>query len=245
MSSYFARYAAGEHDDVWKDLRALGRAALEGPVREDAEAVAAEMGSRALFNVETLVARLGAAGYVFRENDDDLTPRAAHIPPSAQADAWVEWLESSFGPLPLTVRAWIQSVGDVWLVGDHPLWPSSELGDPLVVEFEGSGHGGMRDYYASEYESWLEAEDDPDRAPFELSYAPDALHKANISGDAPYGIELPAVGVDGRVGPATWFVDDLNAAFAAGGFPGTLYSEGYQDPPAGLLDDLARDLLRL
>lgn len=81
--------------------------------------------------------------------------------------------------------------------------------------------------------------------PFQLDFAPDALHKANISGGGPYGIIVAGSGVDGLVGPTTWFVDDLNAAFAAGGFPGAPYSEGYLDPPVGLREGLARDLLHL
>jgi hypothetical protein len=47
-------------------------------------------------------------------------------------------------------------------------------------------------------ESNDEREDlDPEIAdPFFLTLAPDYLHKANISGGAPYGIELPFLGAD-------------------------------------------------
>ncbi|WP_051433270.1 hypothetical protein [Promicromonospora kroppenstedtii] len=247
MTSYFARYQAGEHDDVWRDLRALGQAAFDGPHREDARAVAREMGVRARRNVETIVDRLQADGFVAERNDDEATPRPAHFPPSDGAADLADWLEETFAPFPMTVSAWIREVGDVWLVGAHPRWPQSVLADPLVVEFEHSLYGGgSRDYYAEEWQSWQDDSDpDDDAEPFQLDFAPDALHKANISGDGPYGIQLPGVGVDGLVGPTLWFVDDLNDAFAAGGFPGALHEEGYVDPPAGLREGLARDLLRL
>ncbi|WP_020014185.1 hypothetical protein [Promicromonospora sukumoe] len=246
MTSYFARYQAGEHDGVWRDLRALGMAAFDQPHREDAQAVAREMALRARRNVETIVDRLQADGFVAAQNDDEATPRAAHFPPSDDAPALADWLEARFGPVPMTVSAWIREVGDVWLVGEHPRWPESVLADPLVVEFEQIAYGGgAREYYEMEL-SGFSADADPDDD-FQIDFAPDALHKANISGDGPYGIQLPGVGVDGLVGPTLWFVDDLNNAFAAGGFPGALSEEGYGwvDPPAGLREGLARDLLRL
>ncbi|MFI2486900.1 hypothetical protein ACH47X_08320 [Promicromonospora kroppenstedtii] len=248
MTSYFARYQAGEHDDVWRDLRALGMTAFDEPHREDAQAVAREMALRARRNVETIVDRLQADGFVAAQNDDEATPRAAHFPPSDGASALADWMEATFGPVPMTVSAWIREVGDVWLVGEHPRWPESVLADPLVVQFEFiADGGGARDYYTEEWQNWQDDADDVDyeTEPFQIDYAPDALHKANISGDGPYGIQLPGVGVDGLVGPTLWFVDDLNNAFAAGGFPGELRAEGYVDPPAGLREGLARDLLRL
>lgn len=244
MVSHVARYRAGERDEVWRDLRALGLRVFDEPHREDALAVAEEMARRARRNVETLVDRLQADGFAATRNDDDATPRPAHCPPGPDAAALADWAEAELAPFPMTVSAWIRHVGDVWLVGHHPRWPESVLADPLVVEFEQAVYGGgAREYYAEELERWRE---DPDPGEgFQLDYAPDALHKANISGDGPYGILLPGEGVDGRVGPALWFVDDLNTAFAAGGFPEALVEEGYVDPPAGLRESLARDLLRL
>ncbi|GHH77309.1 hypothetical protein [Promicromonospora soli] len=245
MTSYFARYQAGEHNEVWRDLRALDLTVFEVRHREDAQAVAREMAVRARWNVETLVDRLQADGFVAAENDDDGTPRPAHFPPSDGASALADWMEEAFAPFPMTVAAWIRQVGDVWLVGEHPRWAQSVLANPLVVEFEHTLYGGgSREYFEGEWKSWGESPH-RDSRPFQLDFAPDALHKANISGDGPYGIVLAGSGVDGRLGPSTWFVDDLNAAFAAGGFPGALYSEGYVDPPQGLREGLARDLLRL
>jgi len=244
MVSHLARYRAGDHDAVWRDLRALGLRVFDAPHLDDAVAVAHEMAVRARRNVELLVERLQAEGFVAEHNDDEGTPRAAHTPPGPEADELATWLETELAPFPLTVSAWVRYVGDVWLVGNLPAWPESVLGDPLVVELEHSAYGGgARDYVASEWTRWQE-DPEPGRE-FQLEFAPDALHKANISGGEPYGIALPGEGVDGRVGPDLWFVDDLNEAFAAGGFPYPLHEEGYVDPPAGLRESLTRDLLRL
>lgn len=245
MTSHIARYQAGDHDGVWRDLRALGLDAFGVRHREDAQAVAHEMASRARQNVETLVDRLQTEGFTTTWNDDDATPRPARFPPTDGASALADWMEEAFAPFPMTVAAWIRQVGDVWLVGEHPRWSESILADPLVVEFEHTVHGGgAREYYEGEWKLWTE-NDNRDAHPFQLDFAPDDLHKANISGGGPYGILLSGSAVDGLVGPTTWFVDDLNDAFAAGGFPGALRAEGYVDPPAGLREGLARDLLRL
>lgn len=72
-------------------------------------------------------------------------------------------------------------------------------------------------------------------ARFQIEFAPDYLHKANISGDAPYGIEVPNSAVDGLVlGEVhqTTFVNYLRIAFQWAGFPGwdRRYRRGGQEP---------------
>ncbi|MFI9487362.1 hypothetical protein ACIG47_13310 [Promicromonospora sp. NPDC052451] len=100
MTSHFARYQAGERDEVWRDLRALELSVFDARHREDAHAVAREMASRARWNVETLVDRLEVDGFVAARNDDDSTPRPAHLPPSDGACALADWMEEAFAPFP-------------------------------------------------------------------------------------------------------------------------------------------------
>lgn len=246
MTSYFARYEAGERDQVWQELRAMGSTAVDGRCREDAQAVAHSMALRARHNVDLLVSRLSEAGFVFRSNDSDLLDRPPHTPPSRNAPELVAWMERGIGPVPLTLAAWIREVGDVWLIGDHPDWPESDLADPLVIELECSGHQGFdaRSYLEGEFSRWCG--DHSEGEVFQVYFAPDDLHKADISGGGPYGISLPFPAVDAWCEtPSGYFVDYLNEAFAAGGFPGALASEGYKEPPPGLRENLAKDLLRL
>ena len=58
--------------------------------------------------------------------------------------------------------------------------------------------------------------------PWSLDLAPDYLHKANISGGAPYGMELPHRGADPifiNEEHGLPFVEYLRVAFQWGGFP--------------------------
>ncbi|MCQ4625103.1 hypothetical protein KBX18_05945 [Corynebacterium sp. CCUG 69979] len=84
--------------------------------------------------------------------------------------------------------------------------------------------------------------------PHDLSVAPDSLHKANISGGAPYGFELPAPTVEGtfvnedaHAQPIHEpFVDYFNRVFRSGGFPGQRVSA-----PDGFREKYSAGLLRL
>lgn len=249
MTSYLARYERGEREQVWRELRALSVRALCGLYWEDADGVARAMAVRARHNVELLMERLDAAGFVFRDNSDEGLERPGRVPPTARASEFVDVLGRLMGPVPLTVAAWIREVGDVWLVGDHPLWPESELADPLVVEFEHSAYvdSDVIEYYKNELaeQRGVDGEVVDGGAP-QVIFAPDDYHKANISGGAPYGVEIVGPAVDGLCKPVEmYFVDYLNEAFAAGGFPGALVSEGYVEPPVGLREELAEGMLRL
>ena len=65
MATYFERYRAGAHEEVWQELSALGAGVFEEPVHGDALAVARETMRRARRNVEMLIARLTTRGYCF------------------------------------------------------------------------------------------------------------------------------------------------------------------------------------
>jgi hypothetical protein len=75
------------------------------------------------------------------------------------------------------------------------------------------------------FEEWEDQRSgvDPEIAgPFSLDLAPDYLHKANISGGAPYGIELPFLGADpvfANEAHELPFVDYLRLCFRWAGFP--------------------------
>jgi hypothetical protein len=71
--------------------------------------------------------------------------------------------------------------------------------------------------------------------------APDALHKANISGGGPYQIEVPNLAADGVLqceDHGLYFVEYLRLVFRFGGFPGY---EGTEYPPPELAE-LSADL---
>jgi hypothetical protein len=63
--AYLERYLAGEYEQVWAELQALGAAIREEPLYSDALAVARETMRRVRENLEMLIPRLVAIGYQF------------------------------------------------------------------------------------------------------------------------------------------------------------------------------------
>ncbi|CPS44485.1 hypothetical protein [Mycobacteroides abscessus] len=219
--SYSERYRNGETVEVWRDLWQLGSRVREPRYLEDATEVAYTMAIRARRNIELIADRLVDSGFVAHTNDSERKSRVPFIPAGEDSRVFVAQLTEKLGPIPLTVASWIEFVGDVWLVGSHPRWPGIHQSDPLVVEFEcaySGGHSVAYSYYEGEYEEWLKS----GIGSFQMDFAPDRLHKANISGDEPYGIFVPDACVDGTVnmgGRRMSFVSYLNWVFKAGGFP--------------------------
>jgi hypothetical protein len=215
------------------DLRSDGGALAE------AIAVARETMVRARRNVERLIEALPSLGFEF-ESD----PLAD---PPADAAAQLDALEAEIGLLPLALRIWFEEVGRVNLNGAHPEW-SFDYPDPLVVD-------APVEYVRSEYEAWAaDRGTEWDRGmTFEVPVAPDYLHKADVSGGAPYGLAVPNGGADGLLlwePHQTTFVNYLRIAFRMGGMPGwqkepALFEEWAepQEPPPTWLVQLGNELL--
>jgi hypothetical protein len=100
------------------------------------------------------------------------------------------------------------------------------------------------------FEKWEDQRSgiDPELAdPFQLELAPDAYHKANISGGAAYAIELPFHGADPifanfrNENHSLPFVDYLRLCFRYGGFPRLEGLENRADVHA-FLQFMTRDL---
>jgi hypothetical protein len=114
MTTYLERYKAGEYEQVWAELRTLGPKVRQEPVLADAKAVARETMGRARANVEKIVERLRAIGFDFRYPDQ------AFLPPSSETLAQLDEFEQKVGPIPLSLRAWLEIVGEVNLMGTYP-----------------------------------------------------------------------------------------------------------------------------
>jgi len=124
-------------------------------------------------------------------------------------------VETSIGPLPLSIRAFYEIVGSVDLIGRHPSLapqPGSVAPDPLMVI-------GLDEAASDEEEG-------------ALILAPDDLHKSDISGGDPCEIAAPDAAADARVlnqRHDLLFVDYLRLCFRFGGFPG--YEGPIEIPP--------------
>ncbi len=207
-----------------------------------AEAVAHETMERVRTNVDRLIELLPAIGYEF-------TPApgtTVHEPPAHDVRHQLDGLEERIGVLPLALRAWYEDVGEVSLIGRHPRW-TFEFTDALIVQ-------APIDYIHSEYDQW-EADRNSEwrRGKFTIDLSPDYLHKANVSGGAPYAMSVPNEAADGlllRERHQTTFVNYLRVCFSWAGFPG--WERGTLDgwaappgPPPGELTQISASLLSI
>jgi hypothetical protein len=230
MSRWLERYRAGDRVRVWTEMSSLGADVRLNESWADAVEVTRETMRRARTNVERLVELLPAKGYRFSDDADV----QAFVPPPADIVVQLDRLEARVGRLPFALRCWFEEVGLVNLIGRHPTW-KYDYTDPLVIE-------APVDFVESEYEQW-EADRGTawDRGAFVIDLAPDYLHKANVSGGAPYSMAVGNEGIDGLFlwePHQTTFVNYLRICFRWGGFPGL---RGYSPPPE--LERLTRDLL--
>jgi hypothetical protein len=114
MASYLERYRRGECEQVWGELVALGGRIREPGLFAEAMSVARETMTRARVNVELLVPRLQALGYQFAH------PDRVYVPADEDFRGLVSDVERRAGPLPLSLRAWCDVVGEVNFTGSHP-----------------------------------------------------------------------------------------------------------------------------
>jgi hypothetical protein len=223
------RYAAGDCTGVWTDICAAGEAT------DEARAVVQELMGRVARNVDTVAARLEAAGWRF------LNPPAHAELDGDEAELLAE-AEDTVGTLPLALTACLAVVGEVCLAGTHADWPRT------AYLFDFSGEAALADplwlppagWLAEQCEMWAEEGEDE---PFVLEFAPDELHKANISGST-HDIELPGSAIDpvlvgvGRR-PGITLVEYLRVSLLQwGGFPGF----EFEDDVPGLVHELKTDL---
>jgi hypothetical protein len=185
-----ARYQAGEYMEVWKQLRGYG--AIGGDLREEALAVARATMQRVRQNVELIASRLEERGW--RALSGSL-----HTPPAPTDEEVMREVERRTGaPLPPSLRAFWELVGGVDFVWDYESDADlPDLGldvveaDPLSVD-----PARVTGHVFEEWEDRIDSVRPELRDPYNLPLAPDYLHKANISGGPPYGLELPFVGAD-------------------------------------------------
>lgn len=213
---WLGRYRAGEHAAVWREMVALGDGVRAPEVFGDAVDVALETMRRARAALEILHGRLRDQGYAFVVRADD-----ALVPPPDDVEARIAAAESTVGPLPLALCAFVTAVGSVDFCGQHPGWTSPGEGilDPIVVAPA----------------MWL-LEDRDDRwyrHVFRLAFSPDSYHKEDISGGPMYELRAPCGHADAIVEFAATrprFVELVRRSLAFGGFPGWFHVDAARRP---------------
>jgi hypothetical protein len=141
MPSYLERYRQGECEQVWAELLALGGEVRDERLYLEAQSVAHETMTRARANIELLVPRLTSLGYQFAH------PDRVFVPADEETRRLVTQIEQRAGPLPLSLRAWCEVVGEVNFMGSHPklsMYVQSPKGDELAQGFLSlfAKHGG-------------------------------------------------------------------------------------------------------
>lgn len=226
-----------DRESVYDLLESDALLLAPGEDRAHIEHLIAEIMRKALHNVELLIERLEAAGYLFA------IPEYMRIPAPRDAAAQIDAFEAKCGRfLPMTYRAWYETIGCVCLMGTHPAWPritynglggeaSAICADPLVAfwtpEFGQSKSGSNE----------------------RIEFAPDPGHKANYSSSGSYNLPTtvsPSIDAivtdDDNPQYRRTFLDHLRDSFDAGGFPGWQHDD---NAPTASLDAIKNGLQRL
>ena len=211
-----ARYENGDHRGVWNDLASVAH--LDGPWRAEAEQVAALTMERTRRNAQSLTTALIASGW-------PVSLEQALPGPAPDVEDRLKELEQLTGSAaPPALAAYWRIVGTIDLVPrdtwDAPFPPGVPeqltLADPLEI-------GDLSNGWYSVDKWQVEAENlhTEIAGPLELDIAADYLHKANISGGAPYSVWLSNVGADPLVRHekhGLTFTNYLRRAFKVKGF---------------------------
>lgn len=222
-ATYLSRYEAGEHREVWNELRALGAAVRSPTVLPDARAVAEATMKRFGQNIEAIVAVLRRAKYPF-----------ASKKPLAAARADIEkklgGVVTLVGPLPLAVEVFYCAFDGVDL-GQKPdaLIPSSNVFSPGALDEMGRYDPLLVVPFSTlESEAKAIAKRNKGRAsalqdPLYPYLSPEPRSKGmgdEIADENPVRL-VPDSGVDARLSGAhegMFFVDWLRSYVQAGGF---------------------------
>ena len=229
----------------WAVLAAQHYRLGEPTFREEAKEFARDVARRARENVERIIDVLAAAGYVF------VHPDSVHRPPQDGKSHWFRELEEKGVHVPLILEAWMIEVGSVNLMGSLPSWPLSGYHgieaegegiwytDPLVVELDAAD-------VRAEFEEWELSVSEEGReavGPFQVSIAPDHIHKANVSGGLPYSVDTSRPALDALLFNCRDYSSVFHHvanAFSWGGFPGFAYEA--TEPPR-LIAEIRRKLV--
>jgi len=261
LERYLERYLAGERERVWDELVALCAAVREEPVYADALAVARETMRRVRANIETLIPRLQQTGYTFGfhalglETELPALAGAYHtfLPPPSDIQERIEAIEKRAGLLPLSLRAWYETIGEVNFIGRPPgAWAVEPYTlDPLQVD--------PLEMVAESFELWLDeqaysqslSQDEKDKDEIEYFSRPrievmlDVDTKFGYSGLGGYEIIVPALSADARLDnhpQELWFIEYVRTSLRWVGFSGLeLISGGWF--PKDVLRGLTQGLL--
>lgn len=246
FDQFFERYKAGEREEVWAEMVAVGPAVRQQPLYTEALMVAQEMMIRARQNISLLIERLHILDYQF------ISPQSIWYQSSPYLRNQIDQLEQQYGVLPIVLRAWYDEIGIVSFAGSHPklnhfyrgyqIGNTEPYGDALEIE-----------YHNDDLWSFYGQESDQGTLPplFSFGFASDIDTKAGYSGGGDgYRIVIPAPGFDTPIlyyrephWMGTMIVPYLRTCFEWGGFPGLRHNPQAAAAAKDELAFLTKDLL--
>ena len=232
MTSYLERFRAGEYEPVWTEIGRMTE--VPADQIDDVTAVATETMRRVARHARRIADALAEL---------DFKPGSERIPvvepPSADELADIAQLDQETGGLPIALAACLREVGGVSFLGDcvalrlfyneryspRTMPPGPEYPDPLSLP--------PASYLRYSWDEFREDAEPGDE--FGFMFAPDELHKANISGST-HVIYLPDRSPDPVIYRVAGrrdvtLVTYLRISIAWGGFPGWSFDPD-QAPPA-------------
>jgi hypothetical protein len=232
MASYLERYLAGGHEQVWRELMALGDGVRDEPVFADAYAVERETMGRVRRNVERLILRLRDMGYSF-------SSKMPLADPIHEVEAYIATMEE-WGPLPLALRAFYEVVGEIELKGELP--EGHPWHDLISTRFTPCVVAGL----LSNFDAWMEAADEgEERSELAICDDPEGIQGAFYlegplwAADAPLMVEGDVLDGGVLASPNSRelrFVDYLRGSLSWAGFPSLAYTGIAEGDLASLVD---------
>ncbi len=171
-------------------------------------------------------------GFQF-EHPDEVFPG-----PEGDAAESISRIEREIGVIPLALKQFWRQIGSVNFCGAHPSWVGCDYPDPLVVYPPSMAIQELDEFLADRAER-LRYD-----FPYLIPIAPDAYHKAGVSGGMWYNIAVPCAADDPSLNDewhGTTFVRYLELAVDWAGFPGLSCCAGHTWPVDVLVRGLAEE----
>jgi hypothetical protein len=222
IGNLLTRYEQGEFEGAWSEIRSYPH--IDGDFRSEILEVAEVTMRRVSRNADMLAERLHNCGWLaLTFEGDDLRTK----PKPEDENVFCRIEEITASPVPTSLLAFWRIVGGInWIWDYNSDMPLPNLGVDLPMEQMDPLSIVPPQIVTHNFDEWenQKATSEPDWIdPFQIDLAPDYLHKADISGGGPYGVELPFFGADPCfVGERHElpFIDYLRLSFRWAGFPG-------------------------
>jgi hypothetical protein len=168
-----------------------------------------------------IAANLCRLGYRFERPEGALPGR------EMGTEQAIERIEREVGAVPYVLRVFWMQVGSVDFAGTREGWLGCEYPDPLIV-YPPSVAIAELDEFQEDAEERLRC-----GSAYCIPIAPDAFHKANVSGGMWYNLSVPALEEDPLLNDephGTTLLSYLELAVEFGGFPGLQNCPGHTWP---------------